>query len=179
MTLLPELMPFNHLLAEDSRAHLTFAPRRGTLTESQIKDQLKGRLNGNKFGSNHNLILGLFLHWHDHEELAHNLAQDDLSNNGSLLHAIIHRREPDAFNAKYWFKKTGLHPIFPQLREKVAGIYPDAAKSEIIKLTKAASWDPFYFVDLCELQRKNPEIMDCLEQIQCLEMQLFLSHLLN
>ena len=46
---------------------------------------------------------------------AHNVAQDLHTPVGSYWHAIIHRDEPDEFNAGYWFCKIGHHPVFEQM----------------------------------------------------------------
>ncbi|RYG34397.1 hypothetical protein EON81_15680 [bacterium] len=43
----------------------------------------------------------------DDLERAHNLCQDDSSEMGSLLHAIVHRREGDFSNARYWLMRAG------------------------------------------------------------------------
>ena len=49
---------------------------------------------------------------------AHSVAQDLHSPTGSYWHAIIHRDEPDEFNAGYWFRKIGHHPVFEQMGER-------------------------------------------------------------
>ncbi len=46
---------------------------------------------------------------------SHENAQDISSVEGSYWHAIIHRMEPDAGNAAYWFRRVGRHAIFPEL----------------------------------------------------------------
>lgn len=43
----------------------------------------------------------------DDLERAHVLCQDDPSEMGSLLHAIVHRREGDFSNARYWLMRAG------------------------------------------------------------------------
>jgi len=38
---------------------------------------------------------------------AHSIAQDDPSNDGSWVHAYLHRREGDQWNASYWYNRAG------------------------------------------------------------------------
>lgn len=40
-------------------------------------------------------------------EQAHSLAQDDGSTAGSWVHAYLHRKEGDQFNAGYWYSRAG------------------------------------------------------------------------
>ena len=39
-------------------------------------------------------------------KLAHERAQEDESPAGSWLHAYLHRKEGDAFNAGYWYRRA-------------------------------------------------------------------------
>jgi hypothetical protein len=59
---------------------------------------------------------GLFLHFNFLDE-SHRISQDLHTAEGSYWHAILHRREPDAANSKYWWKRVGAHPVLLQLRE--------------------------------------------------------------
>ena len=47
----------------------------------------------------------------DRWDEAHALAQDLDTPDGSYWHAVLHRREPDAFNAKYWYARVRRHPV--------------------------------------------------------------------
>lgn len=52
--------------------------------------------------------------WHDAQgdwEAAHNCAQEDHSELGSLMHAYLHRKEGDIGNARYWYSRAG-RPVF-------------------------------------------------------------------
>lgn len=39
---------------------------------------------------------------------AHDIAQNIISRDGDHLHAYIHRKEGDLWNARYWYQKAGV-----------------------------------------------------------------------
>ena len=52
----------------------------------------------------------LIVLWYDGKGLwdkAHDIAQDLESKNGAILHAYLHRKEGDNWNAQYWYTKAG------------------------------------------------------------------------
>ncbi|HLK15791.1 MAG TPA: hypothetical protein VKT78_13390 [Fimbriimonadaceae bacterium] len=51
----------------------------------------------------------------DELDQAHVIVQDIPSSTGSYLHAILHRREGDYSNSKYWFRRSGPHPLLELL----------------------------------------------------------------
>ncbi len=122
-------------------------------------------------------IAGLWL-WHNFLDESHSISQEIGTSTGSFWHGIMHRREPDPSNAKYWFRKVGQHPVFSPLQEHAAELastksqkpgWDDAASF----LPTQAEWDPFAWIDLCEQARlgNNGCTALCLK-VQQLEWQL-------
>jgi hypothetical protein len=94
-------------------------------------------------------LAGLFL-MYDCFDPSHEISQSIETPTGSYWHGILHRREPDYGNAKYWFRRVGSHPVFPPLartaRELAAADKPDSVAGFLGEQTE---WDPFRFIDLC------------------------------
>src|SRR5262249_10233497 len=75
-------------------------------------------------------LSGLWL-YHDFLDPSHTLSQDISSSTGSFWHAIMHRREPDAGNSKYWWRRVGSHAVLTQLAEQAPALgyrYRDPAE---------------------------------------------------
>ncbi|MDE2927092.1 MAG: hypothetical protein OXT71_11900 [Acidobacteriota bacterium] len=92
-------------------------------------------------------LAGLWLH-HDHLDRSHAVSQTIHSATGSYWHGVMHRREGDYPNAKYWFRRTGEHPVFPDLARS-AGRMTAGGGADTERLSSGERWDPYAFVDLC------------------------------
>lgn len=123
------------------------------------------------------------LQWHDALDASHQLAQSveglGTHQSGDYWHAIMHRREPDYNNAKYWFRQLGTHTVFKQLSPHAASILESVPESAIwqSRLKVKGSWDPLAFVDLCEAcaGREESALGWAARQIQAAEMQLLIA----
>ncbi|MCL4194865.1 MAG: hypothetical protein KJZ87_24210 [Thermoguttaceae bacterium] len=96
------------------------------------------------------LCLGAVWLLHDFLDQSHRVSQAVDTPTGSYWHGIMHRREPDYGNAKYWFRRVGQHPIHAELHRaarELAGQSPDDAAAALLAQT---SWDALGFVDLCQ-----------------------------
>ncbi|MBI3417757.1 MAG: hypothetical protein HY043_20895 [Verrucomicrobia bacterium] len=173
---------FKQLLATPTLPDLGPGPRAGV----ERLDALQQRLNTffakcRCAPARRELLRGAALLWHDHHDAAHEFAQRDASAEGSFLHGILHRREPDYANARYWFHRVGHHPCFGVIAEKVAELIADNPDREPeIELLPRGHWDPFAFIDACEAAALLP-LADprrkLLQEIQAIEFDALVEHL--
>lgn len=129
------------------------------------------------------LRAGLF-QWHDFLDECHELAQsiegEGRHRLGDYWHAIMHRREPDYSNAKYWFRHVGRNPVFEPLGPQAAGILDSGSANEgpewSRRIITRTGWDPFAFVDLCELCANDEDapLAVAARKIQLAEMALLI-----
>ena len=91
--------------------------------------------------SNHGMaqccLSGLWM-LHNYLDRSHSISQDIHSSEGSFWHAIMHRREGDYSNAKYWYRRAGSHSVYQTIAEAIG-----------------SSWDPYDFVDRCQAEERD------------------------
>lgn len=113
---------------------------------------------------------GLLL-WNDDLDAAHRMAQQIETTTGSYWHAIMHRREPDYGNSKYWFNRVGRHPAMARLAEQAAPLFKGCS------FLANGRYDAFAFVDACELREGKPD-QKPLAEFQLLEIRILLAYCL-
>lgn len=89
---------------------------------------------------------------HDFLDESHAISQQIETPAGSFWHAIMHRREGDFSNAKYWLRRVGRHPVYDRLGQRAGELAAERGESHIASELTAdgGSWDPMGFVDVVE-----------------------------
>jgi hypothetical protein len=88
------------------------------------------------------LVRGALLCAVDALDDAHRIFQDGSSDLGSYWHGVLHRREGDFDNARYWFRRAGRLLISDKLHAAAAQVSPNMAKQ--------TSWDAYLLTGMCE-----------------------------
>ncbi len=154
-------------------------PRPGVQPQAALEGELNKLFQGADLSeTNRQLVRALILLWHDHLEPAHVLAQNIENADGAFVHGIMHRREPDYGNAKYWFRRVGKHPAFPEIARRVGGLLASTSAPELRdELLAKGEWDALAFIDACERAADRPatgHAQELLRQIQAIETETLL-----
>jgi hypothetical protein len=91
---------------------------------------------------------GLWLRFNYLDE-AHRISQEIDTPEGSFWHGLVHRREGDFDNAKYWFRRVGTHPVYGPLCKAAGELAATSPEARPTTLAWRTTWDPIAFVDLC------------------------------
>ncbi|MBM3761193.1 MAG: hypothetical protein FJW36_13205 [Acidobacteria bacterium] len=99
---------------------------------------------------------------------SHAVSQDLKTREASYWHAIYHRLEPDAWNAQYWFRQVGRHPIEQQLLQQSRDAGWDPGQN----------WDHSRFVDYIDAARASSHAQQrtLAARIQTLEWRLLFEY---
>jgi hypothetical protein len=101
------------------------------------------------------VLSGLWLR-HDWLDESHGISQKLTNPTGSFWHAIMHRREGDFSNSKYWYDRIDDHPLLPTLATRAGDVInPFPADKDVFRIT-ANGWNPNAFVDLVEQVYDQP-----------------------
>jgi len=159
----PLSAPARHLLQLNPDAYRSLVPNASDgsteardLLESMRPPQLlaAGKIASSDDGKA--MLAGLWL-WHDWLDESHTISQGLDNPTGSFWHAIMHRREGDFGNSKYWYARCASHPALPTLTVQASSLLnPMPADKSLLRLT-AHGWNPAAFVDLVEQLHARPD----------------------
>jgi len=105
---------------------------------------------------------------------SHDISQQVDSSSGSFWHGIMHRREGDYWNSKYWFRRVGQHPVLQQLAQQISEQRQQLEQQglpcqDLVRVSRVAE----AHVDLCQVaQASKPAWIAPLELIGWWEWQL-------
>lgn len=117
-------------------------------------------------------VAGLLL-WADCLEDSHRLSQNIPDSTGSYWHSLMHRREPDYDNARYWADKAGVHPAHRQVYDAVCAALDSLGTSQAAALREQVTgwkrWNPEAFIGLCRSAGSDDAEVEALETAQLAE----------
>lgn len=109
--------------------------------------------------------------WHDALDECHQIVQKspadldpihprinqrEMTETLSFWHAIMHRREGDFSNSKYWYARCASHPLRRSMASYANDVlHPLPADKSLLRLVRDG-WDPNAFVDLVEQVHNQP-----------------------
>ncbi len=116
---------------------------------------------------------------HDFWDASHDAAQqaDDRGERGTSAywHGIAHRREPDASNAAYWFRRVGRHAVFVPLAEAARPLFEMEGLGAIAEqVMPSGAWNPGAMTELCTTAKAGTPRERLARRLQRMEMWLLL-----
>jgi hypothetical protein len=76
---------------------------------------------------------------------AHRTVQELPTPDAAYIHGVIHRIDDDFSNARYWFRRAGIHPAGTEMYRRAAVCSPTVARHSI--------WDSIQVTDMVEASR--------------------------
>lgn len=95
------------------------------------------------------LVRGGLFYAIDALDEAHAFFQDAKGDLAAYCHGMLHRREGDFDNARYWYRRAGVLPCFAALHRVASEFSADMARQ--------ANWDPYLLTGECEQARHGAE----------------------
>ncbi len=131
-----------------------FAPARGVMASLKPADLLaKPVVRSDEAQA---VLSGLWL-WHDWLDESHTISQGIHTATGSYWHAIMHRREGDFSNSKYWYGKCASHPVKKLIAPVAADIVRASKAAQAVSAVLLGGFDPNALVDLAEDASSRPD----------------------
>ncbi|MEZ6095654.1 MAG: hypothetical protein R3C03_15735 [Pirellulaceae bacterium] len=163
-----ELLVFETLLAQNPLRHLSPQIELPDPSElSAIWQTIHEDLNCNWRKS---MSCGLWLLLGEWEK-AHEVSQDLNSPEGAYWHGIAHRIERDFWNAKYWFRQLGGHPVSDTLLDFVQ----HTTHGSTMPWSELNTWYFGSWIDWYE-SAKSPELMKIADAIATAEWRFLMRY---
>jgi hypothetical protein len=102
------------------------------------------------------MLAGLWL-WFDYLDESHTVSQKIDTHTGSYWHAIMHRREGDFGNSKYWFARCRNHPAMQTMAAQAPHLVNASPADKSLLRLIVSGWNPDAFVDLVEQVHGKPD----------------------
>lgn len=152
-------------------AGLDRGPRAGVAGTTTVKRALAGYLTG-LTSERRDAAMALALLWHDDLDGAHELCQAHEGHpECDYVHALLHRREGDFANAKYWFREVGNHPAYAAVAQAAAALGQSG-------LVADGKWRPAAMVDACAAAlSRDAARQSVLMQVQAAEFRVLATHI--
>lgn len=182
-TVKPQVARFWALAGTAEPPDLDQGPRSGVRSSTELRDGV-GLLSADLglSSSVSDLLLAAGLLYNDHHDEAHDMVQDLTDRDGCLIHAILHRREPDYWNASYWFRRVSAHPLYRSATPVVVAAASEPVTKMLLKrLTLSGTLDPIALVTECENAAPagpGSEEVRFLRRVQQAEFEALVAHLL-
>ena len=168
------------LLQENNPAPLGKGPRKTRADKAGIESCMgkwksEGSLETEKF----QLIKAVILLWHDYLDECHAICQDIKSSSGSLIHAMMHRREGDFWNAKYWYDRAGRHPVYEHYEAYLRTEYDSKSMPGDLRASLGERWNPGRITEEIEKVARNTEspVYKELQKLQYFESLILVKYL--
>lgn len=114
--------------------------------------------------------------WDDSHEAAQQADDRGEGRLANVWHAIAHRREPDHFNAGYWYRRVNRRPAFPAIAAAVAPLLDD---QQARALAPGGVWDPMAFLDFCRQAAPGSNREALARRLQRIEMRVLVESTLD
>jgi hypothetical protein len=155
----------NRRLPDELRMSIEAASLPGLLDEPR-DGRLAEQIKSNSAELSPLFVSGLWLLAGDLDR-SHSISQSDPSAEGSFWHGIMHRREGDYSNAKYWFRRVGSHPVLTSLATKHPDTFnePSDFVDQVEKACRGRGADPAITSNLLMVQWTEWQLLmlDCLD----------------